>query len=137
MLDEINGIKSGDRELREFGIVIGAILIALGDLALWSGRGAAPYLISGGALLFGLGLAAPSVLFPLQKAWMALGVILGFLMSRLILFLLFYAVMTPIGLVMKLAGKDILDGRIDRKRPSYWHESPAAAKPKESYENQY
>ncbi len=137
MLDEIKGIKSGKRELREFGVVVGAVLIVLGDLALWRGKGASLYLLGAGALLFGFALAAPSALVPFQKAWMALGVVLGFFMSRLILSALFYLVITPIGVVMWLSGKDILDERIDRARPSYWHERPAASKPKESYENQY
>ena len=68
---------------------------------------------------------------------MALAVVLGFFMSRLILVLLFYAIVTPIGLVMKLLGKDLLDERIDKNKTSYWLKRAGAAKSRESYENQY
>ena len=84
----------------------------------------------------GFGVVAPQVLKPLQKAWMAFSVIIGFFMSRLILAILFFGVITPIGLLMKLFRQDILGQRIEKSISSYWRERPAA-KAKESYENQY
>ena len=137
MIDDLKKIKSGSKELKEFGVVVGAVFIVLGDLALMRGRTIAPYLLGFGAALFFLGVFRPAVLKPLQKAWMALAVVIGFFMSRLILSLLFYAVITPIGLMMKIFGKDILDERIDMSKASYWHPRPSAPKRKESYENQY
>lgn len=137
MLDELRHIKSGKPQLREFGVTMAAVLIVLGDIALFRGRPSAPYLLGAGAIFGGLGMIFPSVLKPLQKMWMALGLILGFFVSRIILAVLFYGVMTPIGLIMKLTGKDILDERIDRSRASYWHERVPEPRPKASYENQY
>ena len=90
-----------------------------------------------GAALGALGLFKPDVLKPLQKAWMGLGVVLGFFVSRIIMAVLFYLIITPVGFIMKLFGKDILDQRIDKNKTSYWHELPVVHKPKESYENQY
>lgn len=137
MFEELKHIKSGMRENREFGIVIGAILIVFADVALLRGKMFAPYVLGIGFILFALGLTFPAVLKPLQKAWMGLGIVLGFFVSRIVLSVLFFGVITPIGLLMKVFGKDILDERIDRGRSSYWHVRPAAAKPKASYENQY
>jgi len=137
MLDELRGIKSGPRELREFGVTIGAVLIVIGDIAMARGRASWPCLLSAGLLFAALGLLRPAVLKPFQKAWMALGIVIGFFVSRIILSALFYGVITPIGLMMKLFGKDILDQRIDKDRSSYWLARPVAVKPKESYENQY
>ena len=68
---------------------------------------------------------------------MALAIIIGFFMSRLLLTLLFYGVMTPIGLAMKLFGKDTLDERIEKGKASYWQELPTGRKVKEHYERQY
>lgn len=137
MLEEIKNIKSGKKELREFGFVIGAALLVLGGVALWRGKGAAPYMLGAGLLFVGLGLAVPAVLKPLQKAWMALGLVLGFFVSRIVLAILFYGVMTPIGFLMRICGKDVLELRIDRDRASYWQIRTASAGSKENYLNQY
>ncbi|MFA6355651.1 MAG: SxtJ family membrane protein [Candidatus Omnitrophota bacterium] len=137
MFEELKAIKSGRRELREFGVVIGAILLVLGDISLARGRALSPYLIASGAVFVLLGFTLPAVLKPLQKIWMGLGIILGFFVNRIVLSAIFYGVIAPIGIAMKALGKDILDERIDKKRRSYWHERQGPAKPKESYENQY
>ena len=137
MLDELKNIKSTARELREFGITIGSILIVFGDVALWRGKPFWPYPLTAGIAFALLGLTVPSVLKGLQKAWMGLGIVLGFFVSRIVLSVLFYGIITPTGFMMKLLGKDILDERIDKKKSSYWHERPTTARPKASYENQY
>lgn len=137
MLDEIREIKSGAAELREFGALIGAILIVMGDVALARGRPASYCLLGAGIVFIASGFFAPAVLKPFQKAWMALGLIIGFFVSRVILAVLFYGVITPIGLCMKLSGKDVLDQRIDRNKSSYWHVRTGPARPPASYENQY
>ena len=137
MWDEIKAIKSDKKTLREFGLTIGAILVILGGVALWRGRGAYVYLITAGILSIVLGAAMPRALKPPQKIWMALGVVLGFFVSRVILGTLFYLVITPINMVIRLLRKDILDQRIDKKAVSYWKNRDEAVKPKSSYENQY
>jgi len=137
MLEDLKNIKSGKPELKEFGVTMAAILIVIGDIALWRERPTAIYLLGLGAALGALGLFKPDVLKPLQKAWMGLGVVLGFFVSRIIMAVLFYLIITPVGFIMKLFGKDILDQRIDKNKTSYWHELPVVHKPKESYENQY
>jgi len=136
MWDEFRDIKSGKKELREFGLTMGVILVILGGVALWRGRPTYPYLFGCGALFAAAGLALPAALKPLQKAWMAFGIMLGFVMSRVVLAILFYAVITPIGLATKIFGMDVLDQRIDKKANTYWKDR-AEVKTKESYENQY
>lgn len=137
MLDEIRNIKSGRKELREFGLTIGAILVILGGLAVWRARPHGPYILGAGIILIALALSFPAALKPFQKAWMALAVVIGFFMSRLVLALLFYGVMAPIGLAAKILGKDLLDERIDKAKVSYWKERPAGETPRESYEKQF
>jgi hypothetical protein len=73
-----------------------------------------------GALFAGLGLVLPRVLKPLYLVWMSLAAILGYFVSRIILTVLYFFVITPIGLFMRLLGKDILDKKMD-SRQSYWH----------------
>lgn len=138
MLEDLKNIKSGKKELRDFGLTIGVILILLGSLVMWRGkREIAPYLLGAGSLLVILGMALPVTLKPFQKVWMGFSLVIGFFVSRIILFILFYAVLTPLGLLARLAGKDILDKKIDKSRPTYWQDRPDGITPKESYENQY
>jgi hypothetical protein len=137
MFEEIKDIKSTKSQLREFGLTIGIILVILGGALLWRERPAYPYFLGTGGLFIILGLTLYQLLKPLQKIWMSFSIIVGFFVSRFILSVLFYAVLTPIGLIMRLLGKDILDQRIDKTRKSYWHESATSFKDKKSYENQY
>ncbi len=139
MFEELRHIKSGMRELREFGVVIGAILIIFADVAMFRGKAFGPYVLGIGIVFVLSGLLAPGALKPLQKIWMGLGLVLGFFVSRIVLSIIFFGIITPTGLLMKLSGKDILDERMDKGRASYWLPWPDAkrARPKESYENQY
>lgn len=137
MIEEIKNIKSGKKELREFGIVICAALIIIAGVGLLRHKAWPPYLIITGIIFGGLGVLAPFLLLPFQKIWMAFALIIGFFMSRIVLTILFYFVITPIGLLTKLFGKDILDQKIQKNKASYWIPREQAPKTKESYENQY
>ena len=137
MIEEILSIKSAKKELKEFGILVGGISLILGFLLLWKQRPAYPYFLGAGGVLLIFGLLLPGVLKPLQKVWMSIAVILGFFMSRIILFILFYLVITPMGLLTRIMGKDILDQKIDKSKKTYWKDIRGIVKTKESYENQY
>ena len=137
MLNELKNIKSDKKSLREFGLTVGGILVILGFVALWRHKGSYPYLLVPGAALVILGFAIPAALLPFQKAWMTLAVLIGYFMSRLILVVLFYVVITPIGVITRLSGKDTLDERIQKSRASYWMVRDPAPKDKKSYENQF
>ena len=137
MIEDIKNIKSTRKELKEFGLTIGIILIILGAVGLWRGKDIAIYFLGIGILFITLGITLPSILKPLQKVWMGFSVVVGFFMSRVILCILFYAVLTPMGLITKLLRKDILDQSIQKEKNSYWHDRSAEIKDIKSYENQY
>jgi hypothetical protein len=137
ILDEIAHIKSGRKELREFGLTVGIILIVLGGIALWRGKAVYPYLLGIGIFLTAAGLAAPGMLKAPQKVWMGIAVVIGFFTSRVVLTVFFYAVLTPRGMLTRILGKDILDERIDKNASSYWKTRTDGIKDKTSYENQY
>ncbi|MCK4463958.1 MAG: hypothetical protein KAU58_06570 [Candidatus Omnitrophica bacterium] len=137
MFEEIRDIKSGKNQLREFGLTIGIILGILGAIALWRGKPICLHLLVAAGIFIGFGLGFPKVLKPIHKIWMSFSIIIGFFVSRLILSALFYAVLTPIGLVMRIFGKDILDQRIDKNKHSYWQDVEVGIKSRKSYENQY
>ena len=134
--DEIKTIESSKKKLREFGLTIGIFLLILGGLALWRHKAHANFLFVTSSPFISLALVAPAALKPFQKIWMALALCLGWVMSRVILCVLFYAVLTPIALILRLAGKDLLQRRQGEKKDTFWT-NHAINKPTQSYENQF
>ena len=99
---------------RGFGLTVGGILLAIAavraGLHLWDG--AAPGWSEGvlagiGLVLVVFGLAAPARLAPLNRAWTRLG-------------LIYLTTIVPIGLFMRLLGRDLLSLKFDRQAASYW-----------------
>ena len=135
--EEIKNIKSGKRELRQFGITIGLVLVLLGSWLLWRGKEGGYLLLIIATLFLFFGLILPMLLKPLHKMWMTLAVLLGWLMTRIILTILFYLVVTPIGLLAKVSGKDFLNRKFNSNASSYWIPRKAITPEKRNYENQF
>lgn len=79
-----------------------------------------PWLIAVAALTAAVTLTRAHWLTPLNRAWMKLGEVLHHVVSPLALGLIYFAVFTPVGLVMRLAGRDALSRRFEPARPTYW-----------------
>lgn len=105
---------------RAFGLIMAG---GLGSLALlryaWTG-GVSWWLIGFGLLFFLIALAAPAWLAPVHRMWMKLAAVLGFLNSRILLTIVFVAVVTPIALVMRLLGRRPFALVRDPTAGSYW-----------------
>jgi hypothetical protein len=117
---EIRELKTGTRELRNFGLLVGAVLVALGLLFLMRGKARYPYFVGPGVLLLVFGSVFPRALKYIYFAWMSLAIVLGFVVSTVILTLFFLLVITPIGLAARLFGKDFLRLKLDRGQATYW-----------------
>ncbi len=137
LINEIKNIKSTRKELRNFGIVM-AVAFGLAGIIMFF-KGNFMYLhslaISGAFLV--LGLFIPKALLPLQKVWMGIAVVIGFFVSRIILTLLFFLLITPMGLFLKLIGKDLLKIKFNHKLNSYWITKETKEFNKEQYEKQF
>jgi uncharacterized protein involved in cysteine biosynthesis len=72
------------------------------------------------ALFFGAGLVIPFALKPVYILWMKLAFVLGWINTRILLILIFYLVFTPVGLLMRVLGKDHLERKIEKNKASYW-----------------
>src|SRR5256885_8674743 len=117
---DIKELKTDDRRLRQFGLLVGGVFTALG--LVWWARGK-PFFgwsLTPGVVLIAFGLAWPKVLKLLYIAWMSLAIVLGFVISTILLTLFFFLVITPTGLVARLAGKDFLALKMDRQASTYW-----------------
>ena len=67
-----------------------------------------------------LGLMKSKLLTPLNILWFKFGMILGAIVAPIIMGVVFFLVVTPIGLVMRIMGKDILNKKYDKKKKTYW-----------------
>ena len=109
------------KEYRKFGISVGIAFLLLSGLLWWRGfpTGFRVTVSLGGALL-AFGLVAPALLKWPFKGWMKFAAGAAWFNTRLILGLVFYLVMTPVGLLLRLFGKRPLAMELDREADSYW-----------------
>ena len=118
------------RGLREFGIVTGAIFMGLFGLALpWVfgfGYPIWPWVLGG--VLVGWGLAAPASLNPVYRTWMKLGLLLSRITTPIVLGIVFFGVIFPMGVTMRLFGKDPMARQIDTDAKTYRVPSTKPAK---------
>ncbi len=134
---EVRGIKSGRSELRSFGLLMAAALLVFAGLAWWKGSPSVIGLGVAAAILLLPALAFPRILWPLHKIWMALALPLGWVMTRLILSLVFLFTLTPIALVGRLFRKSFLDLSMDEKRNSYWEQRDKKVRSIQDYRKQF
>jgi hypothetical protein len=73
-----------------------------------------------GLFLITAGLIIPVTLKPLNKVWMCLAILMGWVMTRVILILLFFLVLTPLAIIARIFRKRFLDLKIDKSKESYW-----------------
>ncbi|MFQ5954428.1 MAG: SxtJ family membrane protein [Kiloniellales bacterium] len=125
---------------RWFGCVFAVVFVVIALWLLWDGRTprwwALVALVVAAAFLVPA-IAAPRLLRPLNHLWHRFGLGLTRFISPIVLAFLFYLVVTPIGLVMRLAGKDPLRLQWEPKADSYWIErKPPGPKP-DTMKNQF
>jgi hypothetical protein len=108
------------RHLRKFGLVMSVPFVLLGAFLFYKGRPAAPYLLAPGVLLVVFGLVWPLALGPVEKGWMWLAGKLQIVSTTVILSVVFYLIVTPIGLFMRIRGKDLLKMRRPDDQESFW-----------------
>ena len=89
----IKNIKSEQRELRKFGIMVSIILGFMGGYFLWSGKDYYTYLFMLSITFFLISSVLPILLKPFHKMWMTLAVLIGWFMTRVILSVLYYFVL--------------------------------------------
>jgi hypothetical protein len=137
IIEEIKSIRSGKKELRNFGITIGIALGLFGGLFLWRGKTYYLYFFIIAAVFFFLGIVLPSLLKLFHKGWMTISILMGWLMTRIILIILFYGILTPIGLISRLCGQDFLDKKLNKNAPSYWVLRDKQKVDKKTYQQQF
>ena len=130
-MSEYNDIKISSN--RSFGVVFFIVFLLIAfypllnnnEVRLWS-------LIISGLFLI-LGILNSKILSPLNKIWFKFGLLLGKIISPIIMGVIFFSVVTPIGFIMKLLGKDLINLKFNNQK-SYWIEKSG---PKSKMKNQF
>lgn len=134
--------RATNKELRSTGLVVGIALAVLAVLQLlFHGRFSRPPVLWGilgaSALLLLLAWLAPPLLRPFHYLWMKFSSLLGWVMNRVILAVLFFVFFTFFGVIGRLFRGDKLDLGPRKDRESFWNPRPEAPAPKERYERQF
>ena len=137
MIDELKNIRTDNKAIRDFGILIGIILLIIAGILFYKERASYELIIFLGIAFIGLGLGKPIILKPFYSIWMYFAVVLGWFMTRLILGLLFYIVVSPISLISRLFGKEFLDLKPSSLNRSYWNYKDNDSISHQNYEKQF
>ena len=115
---EKNSVKISSN--RSFGLLFFIVFLAISlwplkfqeDLRLWA------FILA--LIFFVLGILNSKFLTPLNKLWMKFGIFLGFIVSPFVMGVVFFIVVTPVGLIMRLLGKDLLKIKKNKFASTYW-----------------
>ena len=118
---------------KSFGLVFFVVFLVIalyplthnGEIRAWSALISLIFLL--------LGLLNSKILTPLNKLWFKFGILLGKIVSPIIMGIIFFLVVTPIGFIMKILGKDVLNLKFNENK-SYWIEKTG---PKSKMKNQF
>jgi hypothetical protein len=129
--------RLSNAELRKFGLTVGGAFAILGAISWWRGHELPPRVLwTLAGLLIVPGALYPAILGPVQHAWMAFATVLGHINTRIILTVLFYLVMTPIGMILRLF-RDPLDRSLRDRRDTQWIKRESGPIEPGRYERQF
>lgn len=134
---DIEQLKTTDRDLRKFGLLVGGVFVGLGLLFLWRHPARSPFFLWPGGLLMVTGAMGPRALKWVYLGWMSVAFVLGFIMAHVILTLFFFLIITPLGVVARLCGQDFLRLKLERTAKSYWQPRGQKIRAAADYERQF
>ncbi|PIQ90412.1 MAG: hypothetical protein COV71_04105 [Candidatus Omnitrophica bacterium CG11_big_fil_rev_8_21_14_0_20_41_12] len=130
-------VKNADvGKFKSFGITMGVAFLVISSILFFKHKSVVAYVIVS-AVFFLIAIVIPKLLKPLYIFWMRLALVLSWVNTRLILFLLFYLIFTPIGLIIKILRIDLLDRKIDKTKGTYWKDKEKKEFGLASYERQF
>jgi hypothetical protein len=118
---------------RSFGIVFFVVFLLIAVFPLANSEDLRKWSLIISLIFLILGLLKSKILTPLNKIWFKFGILLGKIVSPLIMGAIFFLVVTPIGIILRLMGKDVLNLKYNKNK-SYWIENSS---PKSKMKNQF
>lgn len=105
---------------RDFGLLFAALCGAIAAFAIWEGTHGALWWIIGALVLCAVALFAAPLLGSLNRAWRWLSLQISKIFNPIIMGVVFFAVLTPVAIIMRWVGKDPLRLRLEPEKPTYW-----------------
>ena len=126
------------KDLRQFGIALAGILAVFGAIhnTRHHSSSAQWYAVAGLAILCA-GILAPKLLKPVYAIFLKAAHAIGWFNTRVILALIYYVILTPIAIILRIFGKDLLNRKMEKNVSSYWNTRQSAKPAKEQLEKQF
>ena len=105
---------------KSFGLLFFVVLLIIGLWPLKNGESLNFYFIIASVIFLILGLLNSKLLSPLNKSWIKLGEILGIIIAPIVMALVYFAILTPISIIVRVFGKDLLGLKFLKEKDTYW-----------------
>ena len=105
---------------KSFGLLFFVVFLILGLWPLKNGESLNFYFITVSIVFLILGLLNSKFLSPLNKSWIKLGEILGFIIAPIVMALVYFVILTPVSIIVRVFGKDLLGLKFLKKKDTYW-----------------
>ncbi len=122
---------------RGFGLVFAGFFALVSGLSWWREHSGWHWTLPLAVLFLVVALVYPRILNPLNRLWLKFGLLLYKVVNPIVLGLLFFITITPIGLIMRASGKDFLRLKLDNGARSYWIDRKPPGPPPQSMRNQF
>ena len=126
-----NYVKSSEKS---FGVVFSVVFLIISLYPLTNSKSVYIWTLIVSAVFLLLAFVAPKVLTRPNRLWFKFGILLGSVIAPVVMTLVYFATVLPIGLIMRLLGKDLLKQKLDKNAKSYWIER---REPMGSMKNQF
>jgi uncharacterized membrane protein YhfC len=126
------------KEAKKFGLILAFILLVIGTIHFFNGHAnVSLWFYSFSAAFFLISVLLPGFILPVYILSIKISRLIGWVNTRIILSIIFYLIVTPISLVMRLFKKDYLEKRIDKNKDSYWVKKEYISKDINRYEKAF
>ena len=105
---------------KSFGLLFFVVFLILGLWPYKNGENLNFYFITASVVFLLLGLINSKLLSPLNKSWIKLGEILGMIIAPIVMALVYFVILTPVSLVVRIFGKDLLGLKFLKEKETYW-----------------
>ncbi len=105
---------------KSFGLLFFVVFLIIGLWPLKNGESLNFYFIIASVVFLILGLLNSKLLSPLNKSWIKLGEILGIIIAPIVMALVYFVILTPISIIVRVFGKDLLGLKFLKEKETYW-----------------
>ena len=105
---------------RSFGLLFFVVFLIIGLWPIKNGENLNIYFLTASVIFLLLGLINSKLLSPLNKIWIKFGELLGIIIAPLVMALVYFVILTPVSLIVRIFGKDLLGLKFLKEKETYW-----------------